>query len=104
MNYKGLTQMFHFTSLQRASVYALVGAVYALGCSGNIDADETPSEPEPEVTPPIVPPETPTDPVTPPPPEEEPPAKPLLQAQIEDILNRQCGECHGANGRRSSTG
>lgn len=101
MMYKGLTQMFHFSSFQRASIYALLGAVYALGCSGNIDSE--PTRPEPEVTPPTPPPvnEVP-DPGPIDEPEEEPPAKPLLQAQVEDILNRTCGECHGANGRREA--
>jgi serine/threonine-protein kinase len=105
MKYKGLTQMFHFSSIQRASVYALIGAVYALGCSGNIDADNSRGEDPGVDTPTPVPTETPDDSnVTPPPPpdEPEPPAKTLLQAQIEDILNRQCGECHGANGRREA--
>src|SRR5688572_18787275 len=102
MKYKGLMQMFHFDSLPRASVYALLGAVYALGCSGNIDS--SPVEPEPDVS---VPTPTPTqeepapDPIIDEEP-EEPPAKALLQAQIEDILNRTCGECHGANGRREA--
>jgi hypothetical protein len=102
MKYKGLTQMFHFDSLPRASVLALLGAVYALGCSGNIDSNQ--GEPEPDVEPPSPPP-TQQQPDPGPPVEEEPeepPAKPLLQAQVEDILNRTCGECHGANGRREA--
>lgn len=101
MKYKGLTQMFHISSLQRASVYALLGAVYALGCSGNIDSE--PPRPEPDVDVPTPPPtQSQPTPIATDDPEPEPPAKPLLQAQIEDILNRTCGECHGANGRREA--
>ncbi|MET0411854.1 MAG: c-type cytochrome domain-containing protein, partial [Polyangiaceae bacterium] len=81
--------------------YALLGGVYALGCSGNIDSE--PTRPERDVEVPTPPPtqQTPAPGPTEEP-VEEPPAKPLLQAQVEDILNRTCGECHGANGRREA--
>lgn len=92
--------MFHFTSHRRATLAVVLGAAYAFACSGNIDSS-TPPEQEP-VTPPVTEPEPVDDPVAlPDDPAPEPP-KPLLQAQVEDILNRTCGECHGANGRREA--
>jgi mono/diheme cytochrome c family protein len=72
-------------------------ALFALGCSGDIGAGGNAPEPTTvETTPTPEPSETFDEP------EPEPEQKPLLQAQVEDILLRTCGECHGQNGRREA--
>jgi hypothetical protein len=74
-------------------VLSVASAVAALvvGCSGKVD-EGTPDTQvqDPGTQPPV------TTPQTAPPP---PPAVPgLLRAQVENILNRSCGACHGKDG------
>lgn len=74
-------------------------AALSVACSGKIEAPIAPATPE-ELVPAVAPTPPPAPPARalPPPPPEAAGTPKLLRAQVETVLSRSCGECHGTDG------
>ncbi len=82
-----------------------LGALLLAGCGGQVDlpaggagSSSGPDSAGPPQDPPVVVQRPPVDPPRSATAGTEAAPLPLLQAQVEDILGRTCGECHGAEG------